>query len=178
MVGKSRSMRETQDDDRLIGSGCCQQRRGTTLEGQQRFFHFEPLGLNRRVTGVGGHLDRRSHRERDCAERPRNLRPIPAAEAPVTSTPPDETAPPDCRSASPATPRLAAPSWPALAGRPPQSRRVGPPSISRFNCSSARCPPRDVDPREVPYPKRSMMRAIHSPSKFSLIITTMPRLRK
>jgi hypothetical protein len=39
-------------------------------------------------------------------------------------------------------------------------------------------PPRDEDPRAVPKPKRSMMRAIHSPSKFSLVMTTMPRRRK
>jgi hypothetical protein len=32
-----------------------------------------------------------------------------------------------------------------------------------------------VDPRAVPYPKRRMMPAIHSPSKFWLVITTMPR---
>ena len=50
--------------------------------------------------------------------------------------------------------------------------------MSRFNCSSALSAPRDDEPREVPKPNRSMMRAIHSPSKFSLVMTTMPRRRK
>jgi hypothetical protein len=53
-----------------------------------------------------------------------------------------------------------------------------PAAMSRVSCSSALRAPRDVEPRAVPYPKRSMMPAIHSPSKFSLVITTMPRRRK
>jgi hypothetical protein len=47
--------------------------------------------------------------------------------------------------------------------------------MSRFNCTSAFTPPRDVDPRAVPKPNRRMIRAIHSPSKFSLVMTTNPR---
>src|SRR5262249_26512200 len=53
-----------------------------------------------------------------------------------------------------------------------------PAAMSRFSWTSAFTAPRDVDPRAVPYPKRSMMPAIHSPSKFSLVMTTMPRRRK
>jgi hypothetical protein len=49
--------------------------------------------------------------------------------------------------------------------------------MSRFSCTSARTPPRELDPRAVPYPNRSMIRAIHSPSKFSLVITMIPRSR-
>jgi hypothetical protein len=39
-----------------------------------------------------------------------------------------------------------------------------PASMTRFIWTSARTPPRDDDPRAVPYPKRVMIRAIHSPS--------------
>ena len=53
-----------------------------------------------------------------------------------------------------------------------------PACMSRRSWARARRPSRDVDPRAVPYPNRSMMRAIHSPSKFALVITTMPRRRQ
>ena len=52
------------------------------------------------------------------------------------------------------------------------------PRLLSPSCSSALRPPRDDDPRAVPYPNRSMIRAIHSPSKFSLVMTTIPRRRK
>jgi hypothetical protein len=48
-----------------------------------------------------------------------------------------------------------------------------PSARSRRSWTSARAPPRDVEPRAVPYPNRWMIRAIHSPSKFWLVMTTI-----
>ena len=36
----------------------------------------------------------------------------------------------------------------------------------------------NIEPRAVPKPKRCRIFAIHSPSKFWLVMTTTPRLRK
>ena len=49
---------------------------------------------------------------------------------------------------------------------------------SRFIWTSAFTPPRDDDPRTTEKPNRSMMREIHSPSKFSLVMTTIWRSRQ
>ena len=102
----------------------------------------------------------------------RNLMPIPALQRPDAMTTRCETArsgcpvapasqtAPDC--ATPAGPR--GPSTVNAAGRPA--------AMSRLQLDAARAtPPREVDPRAVPYPKRRMIRAIHSPSKFSLVMT-------
>ena len=46
---------------------------------------------------------------------------------------------------------------------------------TRFIPSSAPEPPRELDPRTAEKPKRSMMRAMYSPSKLRLVITAIPR---
>ena len=53
-----------------------------------------------------------------------------------------------------------------------------PSSIRRLALRAARTALRDVEPRAVVYPKRWMIRAVHSPSKLSLVMTTMSRWRK
>ena len=57
-------------------------------------------------------------------------------------------------------------------------RMVYDPEIKTFTDSRALIRSGELEPRAVPNPNRSMIRAIHSPSKFSLVMTTMPRRRK
>ena len=74
--------------------------------------------------------------------------------------------------------RKTAPGCATLAGPrgPSRVKAAGfPAASSRRSCTSARAPPRELEPRAVPYPKRPMIPAIHSPSKFWLVMTMMPR---
>ncbi len=154
-----------------------QRRAAAAFERRQRLLELPTLRLRTVASVASGTADRRPNRNGDRGERPRDLGAIPARRLPEAI-------------------RFDVKRQDRMAGRARQPHRAGlrdarrparavdrepagrPAARSRRSCTSARAPPRDVDPRAVPKPKRSMIPAIHSPSKFWLVITTMPRLRK
>jgi hypothetical protein len=107
------------------------------------------------------HFDWLTDHNRHAAERLWHLRTVPASDSPGRSG-------------------LDVKGKDGMASRASQEcrTRLGDSSGPAWSCTSARTPPREDDPRAVPYPKRRMIRAIHSPSKFRLVITTIPRSRK
>ena len=116
-----------------------------------------PLLPRRSPAAVSGTLERRADRERDRRERLRESSRGPSCGPSRSARPRCETAGPGGRSRRPAR---RAPGCATRAGpRGPSTvnATAWPAVSSRRSCTSARAPPRDVDPRAVPKPNRARM---------------------